>query len=248
MFDMFKNEHSEQQKETVFMVLNERQEKIEEYLNEHKHASVRKLASTFFVSEMTIRRDLKAMEKAGYLLRYNGGASCIADNGVLPFTMRKFFHEEHKTHIAEAVRPYLDDNLSVYIDTSSTCFYVIPTLAEYKGITIITNSLFAAISAADYHIPCKLAGGQTYEADLCTIGASAVDYMRSVNPDVAFFSLQAISDDGLITDSNAEQVEVRRAIFPNCQKKVVILDESKRHKTSTYTFCSADEADAVLFI
>lgn len=41
------------------MILNDRQAEILDFLKENGRASVRRLAGTFYVSEMTIRRDLK---------------------------------------------------------------------------------------------------------------------------------------------------------------------------------------------
>lgn len=228
------------------MVLNERQTGIEEYINEHVHASVRELAARFFVSEMTIRRDLKEMEKAGYLKRYNGGATRHAESSQLPFDARKLLHAENKARIEQAVRPYLSDGITVFVDSSSTCLYIVPILGEYREIKMITNSLPACLTAAEYHIPCTVAGGSIYERDLCTVGAATVEFLKSLNPDVAFFSLQAISDDGRITDGDANQTAVRRTVLNNSAKSVVLLDESKYHRTCTYTFCHSSDVDEVI--
>ena len=45
------------------MLTIERQDEIMEILNQRKTATVEELAKELFVSEATIRRDLKAMEK-----------------------------------------------------------------------------------------------------------------------------------------------------------------------------------------
>lgn len=228
------------------MVLNERQTGIEAYVNEHVHASVRELAAHFFVSEMTIRRDLREMEKAGYLRRYNGGATRHSESSQLPFDVRKLLHAENKARIEQAVRPYLSDGITVFVDSSSTCLYIVPILGEYREINMITNSLTACLTAAEYHIPCTVAGGNIYERDLCTVGSETVDFLKKLNPDIAFFSLQAISDDGRITDSNPEQTAVRRTVLNNSSHSVILLDKSKYHKTCTYTFCHSSEVDEVI--
>lgn len=228
------------------MVLNERQIGIEAYINEHVHASVRELAARFFVSEMTIRRDLREMEKAGYLQRYNGGAARHGESSQLPFDARKLLHAENKARIEQAVRPYLSDGMTVFVDSSSTCLYIVPILGEYREIKMITNSLPACLTAAEYHIPCTLAGGNLYERDLCTTGSATVDFLKNINPDIAFFSLQAISDDGRITDEDAEQTAVRRTVLRNSAQNVVLLDENKYHKTCTYTFCHSSEVNEVI--
>lgn len=230
------------------MILNERQETILEYLNEHSHASVHELALRFFVSEMTIRRDLKAMEAEGYLQRYNGGATKRPQNEILPFATRKLFHAENKSQIETAISPYLEDNISIFIDSSSTCFYILPVLKGYHHVHVITNSLSACFLAAEYHIPCTVIGGELCARDLCSVGSDAIMSLEKLNVDVAFFSSQAISSDGRITDNDHDQTAVRQVVLSNCSKSIVLLDESKRDKICLYTFAHVSEVDEVIFI
>lgn len=56
------------------MLTNERQNKIMDFLKEHKTAVVRELAASLYVSEATVRRDLKEMQKMGLIERSHGGA------------------------------------------------------------------------------------------------------------------------------------------------------------------------------
>ena len=62
------------------MVLNDRQAEMAEFIKKNSRVSVKKLAEKFYVSEMTVRRDLKEMEKLGYVRRYNGGALARNDD------------------------------------------------------------------------------------------------------------------------------------------------------------------------
>ena len=51
-----------------------RRQKIKEYVQEKKSATVLALAAMYSVTDETIRRDLKALEKEGALMRTYGGA------------------------------------------------------------------------------------------------------------------------------------------------------------------------------
>ena len=55
------------------MALNERQDGILGILKEQKRATVEELAGIFFVSEATIRRDLKEMKTMGLIERSHSG-------------------------------------------------------------------------------------------------------------------------------------------------------------------------------
>lgn len=230
------------------MVLNERQTKILDYINTHTTAKVKTLAQLFYVSEMTVRRDLRELEKEGYLHRYNGGATCCTKDEMLPFNARKLLHAEYKARIAEVVKPFIENDISVYIDSSSTCHYILPLLKEYRGIHIFTNSISASFTAAEYHINCTLSGGELCERDLCTVGTETIEFLQKINVDVAFFSLQAISSDGKITDNDEPQTAVRRAVLKNCAKSVLLMDKSKQNKTKVYTFADVSDISNVIIL
>ncbi|MDY3845811.1 MAG: DeoR/GlpR family DNA-binding transcription regulator [Eubacteriales bacterium] len=230
------------------MILNDRQSEIIEFLKTEKRASVKKLAGRFFVSEMTIRRDLKELEREGFLQRYNGGAVYSADYDRLPMETRKLLHAEQKKLLSEKTRNYLHDDISVYIDSSSTCLYVIPLLSEYKGVKLITNSVQCLLLASKYHIPCVMAGGDWYEHDMCTVGGETDSFLRRINTDVGFFSALAISDDGVISDEDSMQTSARRAAMENCQKIIFMLDSTKAHKKYTYTIARIEDVDEILIV
>lgn len=227
------------------MVLNERQSELLTLLKQHGRMSVKNFSKHFYVSEMTIRRDLKEMEKCGYLQRYNGGA-VYTDKGDLPFNLRKLTHLKEKNTLIEKAKKYLTDSITVFIDSSSTCMYIIPALAEYKDITLVTNSVQSLITAAEYHIPCIISGGMCYEADMCCVGSLAEEFLHNINVDIAFLSAAAISDDGIISDNDPSQTAVRKIAMRNSGKTIIFLDKAKCGKKYTYTLCRKDETDDVI--
>ena len=212
-------------------------------LKKDKRVSVSQLAKKLYVSDMTIRRDLSLMEKSGYLQRYHGGAINIEREEHLPINQRKLLHSREKSLMAKMARPFLRDSISVYIDSSSTCMYIIPIIAEYKDIRIITNSIQNLLYASQYHIPCTLAGGNYYEQDMCNIGSITEQFFNDINVDLAFFSVQGISEDGIISDYDEKQTAVRK----NAKQKVFLFGSAKQNKKYLYTLCNAREADEIIF-
>lgn len=184
------------------MALNNRQAEMVGFIKSNKRVSVKKLASHFYVSEMTVRRDLNELELQGYIQRYNGGAVYSDDYESLPIESRKLLHMAEKKKLSEWTRKYLCDAITVFIDSSSTSLYVIPLLSEYKGITVVTNSVQCLICASKYHLKCIMAGGIYYEHDMCTVGGMTNEFLRNINVDVGFFSAKGLSDDGIISDDD----------------------------------------------
>ena len=243
MFDKFENEHF---CERIF-TMNERRENIMELLNKEKRMSVSKLSKLLYVSEMTIRRDLKDMEKSGYLKRYHGGAIIDSDS-ILPINIRKFTHFDDRDAIMKSAQKHLKDSMSAFLDSSSTCMYIIPAIAEFNNITIVTNSVQNVLLAQRYHINCVIAGGNYYEHDMCTIGSLAAEFLSEINVDAAFFSAQGISEDGIISDSNESQTAIRKIMMKNSKKNIILLDKSKLNSKYLYTLCKADDADEIIIM
>ena len=229
-------------------MLNERQKEILNFLRKQERATVRKMAKEFYVSEMTIRRDLNELEKTGLVNRYNGGAVFCGESGSLPIATRKFLHRKEKANLSEKTKKYLHNGMSVYIDSSSTALYMIPILAEFKDITIITNSASCLIAAAKYNIKCIMAGGELYDRDMCTVGGETIEFVRKYNTDIGFFSTLGISDDGIISDTDLRQSNVKCAAFQSCALKIFMFDSSKQHKKYLYTLCGVDDADDIIII
>ncbi len=229
-------------------MLNERQQDIVEFIKKEKRASVKKLASQFFVSEMTIRRDLKELENQNYLKRYNGGAVYCRSDSLLPIEMRKFLNAKEKNILSKRAEKYLRDSQTVFIDSSSTCMYIIPLLTDYNDITIITNSVQNLLVAAEHHIRCSIAGGNYYERDMCTVGSETENYLRNINVDIAFLTTSGLSDDGVISDIDERQTAVRKAVMENSKKNLFLFESSKLHKKFPYTLCRTDMADDIFMI
>lgn len=229
------------------MTLNDRQNEILKLLKQYGRISVKKLSAHFYVSDMTIRRDLKEMEKCGYIQRYNGGAVYV-DEKLLPFNLRKLTHLKERKSLIENVKKYLTDSITVFIDSSSTCMYIIPALAEYKDVRLVTNSVQSLIMAARYHVPCIIAGGMCYEADMCCVGSLTEEFIRDINVDIAFLSSAGISDDGIISDNDISQTAVRKIIMKNSKKNIFFFNKTKVGKKYMYTVCRGDEADDVIIL
>ena len=146
--------------------MNERQKEILGILYQRGRATVRELSKTLFVSEMTVRRDLTEMEKGGFLRRYRGGAMLKINTGEMPIGERLLLDRKEKEEIAGKCVRYLSDDITVFIDSSSTCQYIIPYLSQYKNITVVTNSISALLTLGKMHIFTILIGGEYYGHDM----------------------------------------------------------------------------------
>jgi len=225
--------------------MNERQREIIDYLNIHKQATVTELAGKLYVSDMTVRRDLSYLEKKGHLKRYHGGA--VAPEHIMqPLQIRTHHNNKEKAELATIAAEYLEDGQMIYLDSSSTCSYLIPHIAKREGITVVTNSSRQLLLLSERNIPTILIGGNYYDKDMCCVGESTVAQIKKMNYDIGFFSSTGYKDDGRITDREPHQTAIRVAAMENSVKTIFMFDNTKLEKLYPYTVCNAKEAYRVI--
>lgn len=227
-------------------MITDRQKEILAILYQKGRVSVAELSKTLYVTEMTVRRDLTEMEKGGFLRRYRGGAVLKINLGEMPITERLLLDKDEKEELAKKALPFLHDGMTVFLDSSSTCQYLLPHLAQRKNITVITNSVQALLTAGKLHLPCLLVGGEYYEQDMCMVGSLAERYVRELNVDLAFFTTAAISEDGVISDFDVRQTMIRKIVMQNAKQNIFLFEKEKRGKKLLYTLCRTEDVTAVL--
>ncbi len=229
------------------MELNARQQEILNLLYENGKITVNGLAAKLYVTEMTIRRDLTAMEKGGFLKRFHGGA-VLLNQSEMPLSHRIMFDEDEKKALAKKCLQFLRDDMIVFIDSSSTCQYIIPYVATFKNMKIITNSVKALLTASNLHIPCILIGGDYYEQDMCLIGSMAEQNAADLNVDISFFTTAAYSEDGVISDFDEKQLFVRKIMLKNSTKNIFLCEKNKIGKKMLHTLCRKEDLSAVITV
>ena len=70
--------------------------------------------------------------------------------------------------------------------------------------------------------------------------------MRNVSADILFFSSQAISEDGEISDVSEEETSLRRVMLSRAKKKIFLCDSSKLGLEKTFRLCSKNDVDVII--
>lgn len=216
------------------MQLTGRKRTIFELLCQKRQMTVAALARLLYVSEMTVRRDLAELEAHGFISRYRGGAVARTE-GVLPLSERMHLEEEEKRALCERAAAYLSDHITVFVDFSSTCQFLIPHLKKYTGIRLVTNSVQALLTAEALHLPCYLLGGEYCEQDRCSLGTATERAADAINADIAFFSVQGYTEDGRMTDSNLSAITLRERIIRHAHHAIFLFEKAKCGRSYPHT-------------
>lgn len=224
------------------MTVHERQNRILELVRASGHTNVKSLAKELFISESSVRRDVRSLEERGYLKQIYGGVMLFgSENGVVPIALRDRSNSAIKDRIAEMAAEELFDGATVILDGSSTVRRIMKYVGKYHSLKIITNNLrvFAESVPQDAQLFCT--GGEYDSKSGIFVGRAAEEYIRSINADILFFSSQALSEDGEISDASEEETALRRVMLSRSLKSVFLCDSSKLGKRKTYKL--ADIAD-----
>ncbi|MBQ8357768.1 MAG: DeoR/GlpR transcriptional regulator [Clostridia bacterium] len=229
------------------MYCTERYEEIIRILQERKSVSVRYLAEKLYVSEPTVRRDLAVLENEGKLKRTFGGAviSSLIKNEV-PLVIRKNAEIPEKESIAAQAVPYIRDGMVLFLDASSTAYYLLDRLAAFSDLTVITNSPSAPLKLAELKINCISTGGNLLPNSVSFVGRHAEELAARFNADAFFFSCRGLSEDGLLTDTSVEESELRRVMMAHSAQNILLCTSSKIGKRYMYTLCDLSAVDTVL--
>lgn len=194
-------------------------------LNERGEVSVDELSRRFETSEVTIRKDLTALEKNGLLLRRYGGAvqlpqELIGDS-VQPVS-------SWKQAIAAAAVGCIREHARVIIDSGTTTAAMIPQLGHRHGLVVMTNSLNVANALRELeHEPVLLMTGGTWDPHSESFqGQVAEQVLRSYDFDQLFIGADGIDLERGTTTFN-ELLGLSR-VMADVAREVIVLAEADK--------------------
>ncbi|NEA04843.1 DeoR/GlpR transcriptional regulator, partial [Streptomyces sp. SID10116] len=133
------------------MYAPERQQEILRLARDGGRVDVLSLAEEFQVTAETIRRDLKALDRAGLVRRVHGGAIPAGRLDFEPdLAEREGTAADEKDRIARAGLAELPAEGSVVLDAGSTVARLAAALPLASTLTVVTHSLPTAARLADH--------------------------------------------------------------------------------------------------
>ena len=138
---------------------------------------------------------------------------------------------EAKARLAEAAFAMLAPGETVFLDASSTTYYVARLIAlRGLAVRVITNSLpvLHELSGAEQVDSEVVAIGGTFRRLTCSyVGPAAVRSVRDHFADRRFLSVTGITVNGVLTDADVLEAEVKRAMLEQSEQSILMVDDSK---------------------
>jgi DeoR/GlpR family transcriptional regulator of sugar metabolism len=227
-----------------------RRRAIADHLRVRGGSSVSDLEEEFQVSSMTIRRDLRELDRQGLAKRTHGGA--IAPGLAAhedSFSQRLDLDVVAKERLARAAAALVKAGETVFIDCSSSGYYAArEILARGVPASIITNSVpvMQLFTSTDANVELIGIGGWLRRLTLSFVGPLAVHGVRQHFADKAFLSAKGIAEDGSLTDPDPLECEVKRAMIERAEASILLLEAGKLAARGSHLIAGCDALTLVL--
>ncbi|MFB7251322.1 DeoR/GlpR family DNA-binding transcription regulator [Microbacterium sp. NPDC056234] len=177
------------------------------------------------VSEMTIRRDLRAIEDDGQARRVRGGAVFV---GPVSFTGRDRSHGEQKQAIAAKLLDLVPSSGVIALDSSTTMYRLATLMPSASDLTIVTNSMLTLQVLQDKPgITALLTGGRFDRRSDSLVGTMATSNIADFTFVRFFASASTIDEPSGCFEATIEEAEIKRAFARSAEQVIVGVDTAK---------------------
>jgi len=227
-----------------------RREKISKYITDMGEVSIRSLEKEFpDVSTMTIRRDLAYLEEQGLVIRTRGSVKSLlklTGNGEDIYSLRATKNIDAKIKVAKKALKYVETGRSIFIDSGTTTMCLAKILPD-DSLSIITSGPNISMEIIKKNNPSvTLVGGQLSRNNLTTSGMSSINFIKSINIDIAFMAASAFSLKSGFTIGDFNECELKKAVIKRAGKVVLMIDKSKIDKNMPFTFATLKDIDVLI--
>jgi DeoR/GlpR family transcriptional regulator of sugar metabolism len=223
----------------------ERQRLIMRTVRSGEAVQVSDLARRLGVSQMSVRRDLAQLARAGHLTRVHGGAVLAEDEP--PFGVIEVERAAAKDRIGHAAAALVQDEQTIMIDIGTTTLAFARHL-HGRPLTVITSSLAIVQELLpDPEIELVVLGGIVRRNYRSMVGMLAEDALRQVNADIAFLGTSGIRRRDLaVMDTTMAETPIKRGMITAAQRTVLLADAAKFSMSGTVRVCDVNDLDAIV--
>jgi DeoR/GlpR family transcriptional regulator of sugar metabolism len=223
----------------------ERRERIVHLLEQNDRVTVQELRREFGVSAPTLYKDLETLSRENRVRRSYGEIRLTRDDP----RRHDFFEQleanpEKKRHIARIAAGLVRDGETLFLDASSTTFYLCAELKRRKleGITLITNSLLIPVEFLSFPDFRVIALGGVLDRETAGFSSPHPErHLENLRGDTFFFSAAAVSPERGILDAYIlGDVRIKQLFFANAEQAVCLADSTKFGKHGTVNWLSYD--------
>jgi DeoR/GlpR family transcriptional regulator of sugar metabolism len=212
-----------------------RKEEVLDHIRDRGVCSVEELQSRFGVSISTIHRDLNILEREGRVNKFYGKVT-IKDESEL-YRARIHINVDLKRKIARSALDFIENSDCVFIDNSTTTYYLAEALCEssFQDVLVVSNSaLVVDLFLRNKNIGFVSTGGILNKDFDSFVGPQAIRTIDDFNGNKYFFSTRSISVEGGVSDVySPDELAVKTRMYGNARESYLLVDSTKFGNAST---------------
>ena len=211
---------------------------------------IRDIAQMLKVSEMTVRRDLAAVEKSGLIKNVNG----VVVSGTGQQVNREYIFEsetkvqnEAKALIGHFAAGLISPGDCVIFDTGTTTEQIargISPSLEFEALCFTRNILGHLCGLP--HATLAMAGGFYHPGTQMFTSDEGVSFIHNILANKVFISAAGVHEELGISCANSYEVATKRAILKSARQHILVADSSKFGVVRSAYFCDLADIDTVV--
>jgi DeoR/GlpR family transcriptional regulator of sugar metabolism len=189
-------------------------------LEKQKNGRTDRMSDRFKVDEITIQKGLVVLEKKGLSHRdFNGETYAFQSQRV---------QARRENAIAQLALNYIAEGLTILLDAGSTTLSLARALpGNFQTLSIITNSIPAALELSKTNYKVLLTGGEVGDGNFALIGSAATKTLKRYHADRAFLGTSGITLAHGYSTANPLEAQVKQAMIRSADETYVLADSSK---------------------
>jgi len=224
-----------------------RHKKILEQLGSTGRIYVKGISQALGVTEVTIRRDLSFLEANGLLKKTYGGAVLAGPEIRTSVRYRQTRELSAKKTIGKLASELIKDGDIIYLEAGSTCYEIIPYLADRKELTVIVNSLYLMRRLGEQTGHKIIIIGGEYRPDrMDMVGPAAEMAIAQLGGFKAFTGADDITIDAGISGADQVTVGFAKLVVKQASEVIFVGDHTKFDNPALYKIADIDRLDYIV--
>ncbi len=228
------------------LTIYERRQSLSELLRKQPGLRVPELARALGISEGTVRNDLNALEQQGRLTRVHGGA-VLNEQPQFPsssFNIRYHNEAAAKMKMARLAALLVNDGDSLFLDASTTVYYLARQLVERQRLRVVTNGIDVARLMAENPTNMVILLGGTVGSDGSSVtGLLSEQALEELRMQKTFISSSGFSVERGMTDVHLAGAHLKRKAIASAQQVLALVGSNKLGKEDLTSFAGINQID-----
>ncbi|NQP33578.1 DeoR/GlpR transcriptional regulator [Streptococcus suis] len=216
------------------MIPYERQQKILELLKHTDILKIEELQKQFpTISDSTLRRDLKELEKKRKIDYLSGGAiKLVSTTGEIPISQRITLHSQEKDILAELATQFVETGDVIYLDSGSSCTSLFKQIMYQKITIYTTNTDIFSVITEEALAEVIVLGGQFNVMTSSISGPLTEENLKNLYFTKAFLGVNGIDEKYGVTTPTLVEATKKRLVKEHSDNVYLLSDSSKFHNLS----------------